>query len=164
MKTIKETTELKKVLIALDYDPTAQKVAEQGYALANALGAEIILLHIVADTLHYSSASSTPIMGYKGFLDIDKFQPTLKSLKTSSLHFLEKVKHHLGDETIQTTVADGDISDSILNIAKELDVDLIVLGSHSRKWLENILMGSITTDVLNRSGKPIYIIPTKKIN
>jgi nucleotide-binding universal stress UspA family protein len=156
--------QLKKVLIALDYDPTAQKVAEQGYSLANAIGAHIILLHVVTNSMYYTSVNYSPIMGYGGFMDIDKFQPTLENLKTASLHFLEKAKHHLGDETIQTTVADGDIPDSILKTAKELHVDLIVLGSHSRKWLDNIVMGSVAKDVLNHTQVPLYIIPTKKHN
>ena len=38
---------MKKVLIALDYNPTAQKVAEHGFELATAMKAEIILLHVI---------------------------------------------------------------------------------------------------------------------
>ena len=38
---------MKKVLIALDYDPTAQKVAEAGYSLAKSLNAEVILLDLI---------------------------------------------------------------------------------------------------------------------
>jgi nucleotide-binding universal stress UspA family protein len=153
---------MKKVLIALDYDPTAQKVAEQGYSLAKAMGAEVILMHVVNDPTYYTTADFSPIMGYGGFMDIDKFQPTLENLKTASLHFLEKAKHHLGDETIQTTIADGEISDSILKTAKNIHADIIVVGSHSRKWLENIVVGSVAKEVLNNTKIPLYIIPTKK--
>jgi len=142
---------MKKVLIALDYDPTAQQVAEQGYSLANAMGAEILLLHVVNDPTYYAMTNFSPIMGYGGFMDIDKFQPTLENLKTASLHYLEKAKHHLGDEAIQTIVKDGEIADTILKTAKELHVGIIVLGSHSRKWLEDIVIGSVAKDVLNHS-------------
>ena len=38
MKTIR----MKKVLIALDYNPTAQKVAEVGFGIAKAMGAESV--------------------------------------------------------------------------------------------------------------------------
>jgi nucleotide-binding universal stress UspA family protein len=51
-----KTNKLKKVLIALDYDPTAQKVAETGYSLAKAMGAEVILLHAISDPVYYSSS------------------------------------------------------------------------------------------------------------
>lgn len=157
-----KTTEFKSVLIALDYDPTAQKVAEHGYALAKAVRAEIVLLHVVTNPMDYTSVNYSPIMGYGGFTDIDKFQPTIDNLRTASLHYLDKVKLHLGDETITTMVAEGDISESILKAAKESHADLIVLGSHSRKWLDNIVMGSVAKDVLNHTAIPLYIIPTKK--
>lgn len=153
---------MKKIVIALDYDPTAQKVAEQGYSLAKAMGAEVILMHVVNDPIYYTTTDFSPIMGYSGFMDIDKFQPTLENLKTASLHYLEKVKLHLKDGTIQTTVKEGDIAGSILKTAKEVHADLIVMGSHSRKWLENIVIGSVAKDVLNNTPVPLYIIPTKK--
>jgi nucleotide-binding universal stress UspA family protein len=153
---------MKKILIALDYDPTAQKVAEQGYSLAKAMEAEVILMHVVADPTYYTTTNFSPIMGYGGFMDIDKFQPTIENLKTASLHFLEKAKLHLKDEAIQTTVKEGDIADSILKAAKEVHADIIVMGSHSRKWLENIVIGSVAKDVLNNTKVPLYIIPTKK--
>jgi nucleotide-binding universal stress UspA family protein len=36
------------------------------------------------------------------------------------------------------------------------------MGSHSKKWLENIVMGSVTQEVLHQTTIPLYIIPTKK--
>ena len=62
---------MKKVLIALDYDAAAQTIAEQGYALAKALGATTLLLHVVADPAYYSSEVFYPIMGFAGFMNID---------------------------------------------------------------------------------------------
>jgi len=49
MKTIK----MKKVLIALDYNPTAQKVAEVGFSMAKSMNAEITLLHVITDPVFY---------------------------------------------------------------------------------------------------------------
>ena len=65
MKTIK----MKKVLIALDYDPTAQKVAEVGFSLAKTMGAEIILLHVISDPLQYVSDKHFSVMGFAGYKD-----------------------------------------------------------------------------------------------
>jgi nucleotide-binding universal stress UspA family protein len=68
----------------------------------------------------------------------------------------------LGDKTIQTIVKEGDFADSILATAKELKADVIVIGSHSRKWLENVVMGSVTEKVLHNTLIPLLIVPTKK--
>jgi len=154
---------MKKVLIALDYGPTAQKVAEAGYSLAKSMAAEAILLHIISDPVYYSSTAYSPIMGLNNPMDIGQFQlDSIDGLKKASQHFLDKSKHHLGDENIQTLVKDGDFAESILKAAKDLHADVIVMGSHSQKWLENILMGSVTEKVLHHTSIPLFIIPTKK--
>ena len=154
---------MKKVLIALDYDPTAQKIAEQGYSLAKTMEAEVLLMHVVTDPVYYTSTEYSPIMGFGGYMDVAQFQPdTIEGLKSASKHYLDKTKLHLGDEAIQTSVKEGDVADSILKAAKEYHADIIVLGSHSRRWLENIVIGSVAGEVLNNSEIPLFIIPTKK--
>ena len=156
---------MKKVLIALDYDPTAQKVAETGYSLAKSIGAEIILLHVITDPVYYSSTEYSPIMGFTGYKETGQLQfDSVDGLKNASQHFLEKSKNHLGDKTIKTVVKEGDFAGSILKTAKELHADIIVMGSHSRKWLEKIVMGSVTEKVLSHTSIPLFIVPTKKHN
>jgi nucleotide-binding universal stress UspA family protein len=156
---------MKKVLIALDYDPTAQKVAEAGFSLAKTMGAEVILMHVISDPVYYSSSEFSPIMGFTGYMDIDPLiLDSVDGLKNAAQHFLDKSKHHLGDKTIQTQVKEGDFAESILKTAKDLHADIIVMGSHSRRWLENIVMGSVTEEVLHHTSIPLFIIPTKKRN
>jgi nucleotide-binding universal stress UspA family protein len=160
-----KTDRVKKVLIALDYDPTAQKVAEVGFSVAKAMNAEIILLHVISDPVYYSATEYSPIMGFNGFMDTGQMQlDSPDGLKQAALHFLDKSRHHLGDKSIQILIKEGDFAESILKAAKELHADIIILGSHSRKWLENIVMGSVTEKVLHHTPIPLFIIPTKKQN
>jgi nucleotide-binding universal stress UspA family protein len=154
---------MKKILIALDYSPTAQKVAEEGYKLAKTLGADVTLLHVVSDATYYSSTDYSPIMGFTGYVNTNPLDiNTIEVLKEASLKFLDKTRIHLGDTTIRTMVAEGDFADAILRSAKSVNANIIVLGSHSRKWLENIVMGSVTEEVLRHTTIPLFIIPTKK--
>jgi len=159
MEKIKKNT----VLIALDYDPTAKKVAEAGFALAKAMDAEVILLHVISDPVYYSSVEYSPIMGYSGYLALEPLVlEGTDGLKKASLQFLEKTRHHLGDTTIQIRVEEGDFGETILKTAKQLHADMIVMGSHSHRWLDEILMGSVTEMVLHHTTLPLFIIPTKK--
>jgi nucleotide-binding universal stress UspA family protein len=75
---------------------------------------------------------------------------------------LDKAKHHLGDASIQTFLKERDVAQMILNISSEMKVDCIVMGSHSQEWLENIVMESVTEEVLRKTNIPLFIIPTKK--
>ncbi|GAB2810268.1 universal stress protein [Ferruginibacter profundus] len=154
---------MKTVLIALDYDPTAEKVAAAGAALAKALGAKVILLHVIAEPAYYSSTAYAPVMGFGGYVDINFSEPDIiDNLKKASQEFLDRSKEHLDDTAIETLVKEGDIPDSIIAAAKEQNADVIVIGSHSRKWLESIVMGSVTEKVLHHTTTPLFIIPTKK--
>jgi len=154
---------MKKVLITLDYDPTAKKVAESGYLFAKEMGAETSLLHVVSDPLHYNTYKHVRVMGFAGYRDsVPLILDGVEELKKESRKFLDKTKLHLGDKTIITIVADGDPAESILLTAKKIKADVIVIGSHSHKWLENIVMGSVTEKVLRHTTIPLFIIPTKK--
>lgn len=153
----------KKVLIALDYDPTAQKVADAGFSMATAMNAGVILLHVISDPVYYASTEYSPIMGLTDSLGVDPLKfDGIDRLREVSQHFLDKIKHHLGDDTIITVLKEGEFADSILKASKDHHADIIVLGSHSRKWLENIVMGSVTNDVLRQTSIPLFIVPMKK--
>jgi nucleotide-binding universal stress UspA family protein len=159
-----KTNKMKKVLIALDYNPTAQEVAEVGFSFAQEMKAEVILLHVISDLSYYSSVEYSPIMGFTGYMDLGPLIPdSTDGLKLASQHFLDKSKHHLGNKNIQTMIREGDFAEAILQAAKDSKADVIVMGSHSRKWLENILLGSVTEKVLHNTKIPLFIIPTKKL-
>jgi nucleotide-binding universal stress UspA family protein len=160
-----KTTKPKKVLIALDFDPTAQKVAEAGYLFGKAIGAEIVLLHVVSDPLHYNAYKHFTVMGFSGYDDtVPLILNGIKELKEESLKFLEKSKHHLGDSKIKVIVEEGDIAESVLKTANKIKADIIILGTHSRKWLENIVMGSVAEKILRNALVPLLVIPTGKKN
>jgi nucleotide-binding universal stress UspA family protein len=156
-----ETIKMNKVLIALDYNPTAEKIAEVGFSLAKAMNAKIILLHVLSTPANYT-AIYDPIMGFGGFANLDIYQPDNELLTKSALDFLENVKKHLGDQSIQTLVKEGGYASAILETANLLKTDIIVIGSHSKKWLEKILVGSTTESILHDTNIPLLIVPTKK--
>jgi len=156
---------MKKVLIALDYDPTARKVADVGFSMAKTMNAEITLLHVITDPVYYSSPEFSPIMGFNGYLETSQLQMySVDALEKASLDYLDKFRHNLGDKAIKIKAINGDIAESILQTIKDLHIDIVVLGSHSRRWLDEILMGSVTEKVLHHSSVPLFIIPTKKIS
>ncbi len=156
---------IKKVLIALDYNSTAQKVAELGYSVAKSMDAEIVLLHIITNPINYTSTGHVTIMGFAGFMNENTGELQMDSvdaLKEASKGYLNKTKKHLDDDDIKILVKEGDIAETILETAKNIHAELIIMGSHSQKWLENIIMGSVTETVLRHTKLPLLIIPTKK--
>jgi nucleotide-binding universal stress UspA family protein len=154
---------MKKILIAIDYHPTAEKVALYGHNLSKAMGANVALLHVLADPTYYSSSIYDPIMGFDGFTNFSMTQISIvDELEKNSHHYLNKIKSFLGDDEIKNYVRSGNCADVIIETAKELEAEIIVMGSHSQKWLEHLMIGSATETVLRKINLPLYIIPTKK--
>jgi len=155
---------MKKVLIALDYEPPAQKIAETGYTLAKAMDAEIVLLHVLSDANYYASLNYFPVMGYEGFNNISTLPvENIDDLRKTAQEFLDKSKQHLNDDTITTVIKEGDFAEGIIATAAETNADVIVMGSHGRRGLDKMLMGSVAERVLHKSTVPLFIIPTKSV-
>jgi len=144
---------MRNVLIALDYDPSAQKIAEMGYSLAQSINADVVLTHIVLDPSLYSVS----------YLELGPLQlEGFECIKDVAKQFLENVRQNLGDDTIELNVEEGNCANTILNVAKSKGVEFIVMGSHSQSWIANKLLGSVTESVLRQTAIPLFIIPNKK--
>lgn len=157
---------MKKVLIALDYDPSAENIAEIGNKIASALSAEVILLHVIAEPAYYSSMEYSPIMGFSGFLDTfdSGLADAMKTdLRTQSQEFLDKTKTHLENENIRTIILEGDFAETIVECATNEQADIIVMGSHSRRGLDKLLMENVAEKVLQISKVPVLVIPIVSI-
>ncbi len=158
-----KTKQITKILIAVDYDPSAEKVAESGYSLAKSINAQVVLLFVISDKAFYTTAEAIPAAGVGAYLGVIPMQfENIESLRNGAKDLLDKIKHALGNESISTLIEEGDTATSILDAAKATNADLIVMGSHSRKWLENIVMGSVTQEVVRKTTLPVYIIPVRK--
>ena len=155
---------MKKVLIALDYEPSAEKIAETGHTIATALNADIVLLHVIAEPAYYSSMEYSPIMGFSGFMDtmnVDMSESVTKNVNALALEFLNKSKEHLGNNNIETMVAEGNFAETIVESAEKVQADIIVMGSHTRRGLDKLLMENVAEKVVHLSKVPVLVIPIK---
>ncbi len=152
---------MKKILIGLDYNPNSEKVAKEGYALAKSLGAEVCLIHVLADVNFYGASYPT-FMGYEGYNEMQVDLTIKAELKEVARNFLETAAEHLDDPRVSTYLSEGPTSSAILDYAHEWKADLIVMGTHSHSVLEKILMGTTASKVLEKTKIPVYIIPVKR--
>ncbi len=143
---------MKKILIVLDLHPSEKKIIETGYSLAKDMKATVVLLLVKIELINYS-------LTYK---KMDAIKPNnLDKFEHAVLDLSKKLKHDPADDTIHTIVKQGYFAKSILDTAKEMGIDLIVMGSHNSEWLEEIVIGRVTNDDLQQTEIPILIIPTR---
>ena len=152
---------MKKVLVALDNYDNYHLIARKGHELAKALRAQLALLHVFPDILATSPDAFSSLYSTISTVDIDIDMKLREQLKAESEKFLNKVKSELQDEKAEIFTAEGDVATAILETAASCKADIIVMGSHSRRGIEKILMGDVTKQVLKHSRLPLFIIPVR---
>lgn len=151
---------IKKMCIAIDYSPTSQKVVETGYEYAKALGAQVLLVHVVSDAVYYMGGHDA-MMGYEGFNTVTDMN-VVEDLKESSNNYLKNIADHLKGAHVEIKVLEGNVSDAVLDHAKSWGADLLVLGTHGRGFLENMLMGNTAVNIVKQAEIPLLVVPVKK--
>ena len=153
---------MKKVLIAIDYNPVSEKVAEKGYELAKTMDAEVCLIHILGDVGFYN-AQYPSFLGYDGYSSAigPDFNLALE-MNNIAEDFLEKAAKHLNDPQVKTKLAEGETARALLAYAEEWQADVIVMGTHSHSVLEKLLIGTVAEKVLEKTNVPVYLVPVKK--
>ena len=149
---------MEKMLIALDYSPKAQKIAEDGYRIATAMRAKVTLLHVMVEATYYSSLNYSPILGWDSFSTVTESDSS-STLADAAESYLEEIKMHLGDESIETVVLNGDVKERILETSMTTSSDIIVMGSYGKSGLERFFLGSIADDVLHHTEIALLVIP-----
>jgi nucleotide-binding universal stress UspA family protein len=62
---------------------------------------------------------------------------------------------------LEEEVVEGDAAEVILRRARELDADLVVLGTHGQGALARALIGSVSSVVARRVGCPVLLVPPR---
>lgn len=139
----------KRILIIADDSPASLKAARYGYDLALQLHAKVALLGVVDLALAEGNADA----------GIFPEQAALQ-LKTDMEEFLHGVKsdYSNGVET-EIFAPEGEIKETVLQMANEWDAQLIVAGTHGRKGLNRLLVGSLAEGILRDSKIPMLIVP-----
>ncbi len=95
----------------------------------------------------------------------DEFQAlapdTAEKLINKAKKILDGVKNKALQKgiTIETFVREGEPYTEILNIAKQQNIDTIIMGSYGRTGLKRLLMGSVTERVIGYSHCPVLVVP-----
>ncbi|MFV8225840.1 universal stress protein [Christiangramia aquimixticola] len=151
---------MKKVLIGIDYNPRSEKVAIEGHKLAKQLGAEVCLIHVMADVSYYG-VNYPSFMGFETQSEMQVDLNVIAELREVAKKYIARAAEHLNDPTVTTHMAEGTTSGAILDYAEKWGADMIVLGTHSHSVLEKVIMGTTAGRILEKSKIPVHFIPVK---
>ena len=145
-----------RMLIAIDGSELADKALRHAFALAKGTDAKLIVLTSTEPSTMI--APGAEIM----MVDIGAIIADLEKAKAEGAKIVLANGRELAKDaglTIQTLHMPGQLpADAIISVAKEQGADLIVMGSHGRRGLGRLLLGSQAAEVLARSTIPVLIV------
>ncbi len=141
-----------RILVPLDGSPTAEAGLRHAIGLAAATKAKLVLLHVIDDFALMVEMSS--VMNYETMRD---------ALRQYGQRALDKAQQAAADagvmcETFVREVAQARISEIINDEAGKHRCDLVVMGTHGRRGVSHMLLGSIAEKVVRRSPCPVLTV------
>ena len=129
----------KKILCPVQFDDSEQVALDLASHLAKDMDATVYLLHVVP-ILPIDAPDTVPVNTHAE----DDARLRLQALAAERLAGLKS-------EVVARIARPGEAAGAVLQVARELDTDLIVLKTHGRSGLAHFVMGSVAEQVVRRA-------------
>ena len=146
--------EIKRILYPIDFSECSYQVLPYVLNVAEKYDAEIYLLYVL-DDLRQFAGMHVPHTSISNFVE----QAMVESEK-----MLDKIcdEHLQSCPNFQRRLVMGDPRVEILKMVKSEKIDLVIIGSHSRRGLERIIFGSVAEYVVKNAPVPVLTVkPTE---
>lgn len=159
----------KRILVALDRPPTTPEVFEQALDLAKKEGASLMVFHCIraANVTGLISSTTDPLLGTGlpsfGGVDLQQLQLQSEIAYTASEQNYEWLQTYRQKAIAQGVPTEidcqvGSRSSSICDLARDWGADLIVVGrGHLNGW-EELVEGSVSTDVIHHAPCSVLVV------
>jgi nucleotide-binding universal stress UspA family protein len=151
--------QIKKILYATDLSKNSSYAFLYATDLAKRHNAKIVILHAIEPVPTYVEV-------YGGVtVDMQQRQQgeIVEQMKQHLQAFCKKAEAQIGPPCVELVskilVPLGHPPEEILNAADKEGCDVIVLGTHGKGFLAHTFLGSVSSSVLHRTRKPVFIIP-----
>jgi nucleotide-binding universal stress UspA family protein len=142
------TPTIKRILVPHDFGETAEHALAYALAFAEKFGASIMVLH----------AYECPSFGFPDAMaGTYEFASVLERTGRTALDVIE-AQVRRPDLEIQTMLRRGTPWVEIASVAKDLQADLIVMGTHGLRGLPRALLGSVAEKVVRTAPCPVLTV------
>jgi nucleotide-binding universal stress UspA family protein len=147
----KAMLKIERILCPVDFSEGSEKAYDYAYSLALHYQATLYVEHVVpiVDFAYpYCPLPGAPGGGIYGDLIKDAEKRLHEMLS----------RHPVSGIWVERAVDEGFVPDAILSFAKNQNADLIVMGTHGRRGLNRLMMGSATETVLRKASCPVLAV------
>jgi len=143
-----------KLLVCVDLSESTEIIVKKIEEIAIALSAKVWLLH--------NAVPEPDFVEFK--VDPQAARESLAKKFHGEHRQIQELANRMRKAGLDTTalLVHGATVETILKEASELEVDMIVVGSHGRGAMYQLLVGSVSEAVLHKSRFPVLVVPTHK--
>jgi nucleotide-binding universal stress UspA family protein len=141
----------KKILVPIDFSPYSDKAVDYAIFMAQAMCANITLLHTVV-LFQEDIDEKEHLAAYERIIE-QKENRRAEKINTHCSHARKR-----GVEINSVLLRDISASESILGVLEKKKYDLVVMGTHGRTGLKRLMLGSIAESVVNLSPVPVITV------
>ena len=160
---------INKVLVAVDESEKSRKALLFSANLVSSTSSELIILTVESPVSSSQLGPGGSELGQGTGLGINRAQRVSETYDAVEEELDEKHREILSDslELVKTSfpkinvsslLSKGRVSKTIVNVAEENDVNLIVMGCGGKKGLKKLLLGSVSKQVLEDTSKSVLIV------
>jgi nucleotide-binding universal stress UspA family protein len=146
---------MKEIIAAVDFSDVSMPVLETAVKITQALGGQLHLVHVVEAEPTYAAYGFSPD-DYPALHEIQVESSSRAQIK------LSKMAEQSGLTGVQTKVVQGQPLHALLQYAKEVGGEMLVLGSHGHGFLSSLLLGSVAEGCVRKAELPALIVPMKQ--
>jgi nucleotide-binding universal stress UspA family protein len=144
----------KRILAPVDFSPCSERALEHAFAFAEKSGASVHVLH-VWEPSPYVSATDVVYLSGEQQVFWDHMRRELGE-KLDAL--VERCRGDASDVQVEVSIEAGYTSKNILATLEKEPYDLVVMGTHGRKWLSHLLLGSVAAKVVRLAPCPVLTV------
>ncbi len=142
----------KRILVPVDGSSTSNAGLKEALKLAHARNAKLCLLHIMDEHMLFISPEAAPSMG-----------AIMESLRANGTGILKRAAQAALAKGVKAQSALVEsrglrVSDTIVREAKRWRADIIVMGTHGRRGMNRLIMGSDADLVVRYAGVPVLLV------
>ena len=141
----------KHILVPVDGSSTAQAAVDKAAGLAQAFGSRVTAIYVI-DPYPFTGLGSDLAYGQAEYLTA----ATAEAQEATAAAHAALAAAGVSDET--RVVEAHNVWRGIIDTAREVGADLIVMGSHGRRGLEKLVLGSVAQSVLTHAPLPVLIV------
>jgi nucleotide-binding universal stress UspA family protein len=141
---------IERILCPVDFSEFSDRACDYAHSFARHFGAKLFVLHVTQGFVPtYPSEISPSLIEHFYAQQVVEAEERVRELRA---------RQHWSDVEHEVVLEPGLVADTILRFVESKNIDLITMGTHGRRGLDRLVLGSVTERILRTARPPVLAV------